>query len=459
VFVYVQGCPKVHKSAYRHLRDAVRDFLDPKQTYTVVDFGPTRGEMNVSSLFAKDKHKLIGVGLKEGPGVEVVLKTPYEIPLASDSADLVICGQNFENIPYFWTTFLELARIVKVGGSIFLVAPSRGHPHGGPLDAWRFYGDAFKALAAFAQLQLARAQSDLPARANSGRLDYQSITPHRYWGDAIGVFFKTSQYDQSRLDQVRRPLIEWSNSIANVEATLADFGSSEQARRSSHRTITHTGFGIEFPFDPKLIDKKVATKMRSGRYEIREATAIQAYLKGGERVLELGGGLGFISTLVSNLKHPASYTVVEADPRLIPVIHETHRLNGVTGVRVANCVATSDPAALEAGSCMIKLGKTFWGSSIKGVREDSRAIEVKTVPLKKFLDEDQPEVLIADIEGGETELFTGIDMPSVNLAIIELHPAVTGEADIARMEKELARIGLVAEPYDPATRVAIYKRP
>ncbi|MFJ5487199.1 class I SAM-dependent methyltransferase [Hansschlegelia beijingensis] len=450
----------MHKSVYGHMSEAVRDFLDPELSYTIVDFGAKASNgaaQKISDLFKGYNYVLTGVDVEEGAGVDVVLSDPYEIPLESRSADVVICSHRFENIPYFWTTFLEMARLLKVGGRILLAAPSRGHLHGGSIDAWRFYSDGFKALAAFAHLRLVRVHSDQPARAENGRYDYASITPYRYWGDTVGVFMKTEDYDQALVDQIRSPLILWSKSVADVDATLAQFGPATLGKGQSP-TITHAAFGIDFPFDPNLINKKVADKMKSGRYEIREASAIQSYMKGGERVLELGGGLGFISTLVARFKRPASYTVVEADPRLIPVIKETHKLNGVTGVRVENCVATSDPAALAAGFCTMKIAKTFWGSSVKAQANGSEGVLIEAIPLEKFLREGEPEVLIADIEGGELDLFHGIEMPSVNLVILELHPGMIGDHGVAHVEAELARMGLVAEPYDPATRVGIYSR-
>ncbi|HVI27303.1 methyltransferase domain-containing protein [Hansschlegelia sp.] len=450
----------MHKSVYGHLSEAVRDFLDPKLSYTVVDFGAKASNdaaLKIADLFKGYRHELTGVDIEAGAGVDIVLSSPYEIPLESGSVDVVICSHRFENIPYFWTTFLEMARLLKVGGRIMLGAPSRGHPHGGAIDAWRFYSDGFKALAAFAHLRLVRVHSDQPARADNGRYEYGSVTPYRYWGDTIGIFMKTAEYDQGLIDQVRTPLISWSKAVADVDATLSQFGPAPLGRGQSPK-ITHAAFGIDFPFDPNLINKKVADKMKNGRYEIREASAIQSYMKGGERVLELGGGLGFISTLVSRFKRPASYTVVEADPRLIPVIKETHKLNGVTGIRVENCVATSDPAALAAGFCKMKIAKTFWGSSIKAEAQGSEGVLVEAIPLEKFLQEDEPEVLIADIEGGELDLFTGIEMPTVNLVILELHPTMIGDHGVAHVEAELARMGLKAEPYDPATRVGIYSR-
>jgi len=75
-----------------------------------------------------------GVDIRPAPNVDVVKTKPYRIPLKSNSADLVITGQTFEHVPFFW---------VSVLGLIFITVPSRGHPHY-DVDFWRFYPDSMR---------------------------------------------------------------------------------------------------------------------------------------------------------------------------------------------------------------------------------------------------------------------------------------------------------------------------
>jgi hypothetical protein len=62
----------------------------------------------------------------------------------------VLSGSAFEHDSCFWETFLEIARITRDRGFIYLSAPSNGPFHRYPVDCWRFYPDAGQALAEWA---------------------------------------------------------------------------------------------------------------------------------------------------------------------------------------------------------------------------------------------------------------------------------------------------------------------
>ena len=47
----------------------------------------------------------------------------------------------------FWMTLREMARVVRLGGYVYVNAPSTGPYHAFPGDNWRFYRDAPAALA------------------------------------------------------------------------------------------------------------------------------------------------------------------------------------------------------------------------------------------------------------------------------------------------------------------------
>ncbi len=82
-----------------------------------------------------------------GPDVDLVLADPYSFPIDDGSVDIVLSGQAFEHIEYFWRTFDEMVRVLKPDGLIFLIAPSAGPAHRYPVDCYRFYPDAYAALA------------------------------------------------------------------------------------------------------------------------------------------------------------------------------------------------------------------------------------------------------------------------------------------------------------------------
>ena len=130
-------------------------------------------------MFDRDGWTYTGVDLTAGPNVDVVLSSPYRLPFASYSVDVIVSGQAFEHVEFFWLTWLEMARVLKPGGVIFLLAPSRGPEHRYPQDCWRFYPDGYRALAAYGDLEMVSVTTDWAEHAEPDSAP---------WGDTVGVF-------------------------------------------------------------------------------------------------------------------------------------------------------------------------------------------------------------------------------------------------------------------------------
>lgn len=157
-------------------------YLAPESALSVIDIGSYDVNGSYRTLFGNPKWSYVGVDLESGPGVDLVLVSPYTLPLASASADLVISGQAFEHVEYFWMSWLEMLRVLKPGGMIFLIAPSRGPEHRYPQDCWRFYPDGYRALARYAGCELVEVTTDWEPHPDPGS---------SAWGDTVGVFRKT----------------------------------------------------------------------------------------------------------------------------------------------------------------------------------------------------------------------------------------------------------------------------
>ncbi len=169
----------MHTSSYEHMADLVARHLPKDQRLRIIDIGSYDVNGSYKPLFAGPSWHYVGVDLSAGPNVDVVLNSPYQLPMRTGEYDLVISGQAFEHVEYFWLSWLEMARILKPGGQIFLIAPSRGQEHRYPVDCWRFYPDGYRALAKFGGLDLIEVSTDWE--------------PHRdpdsaQWGDTVGVF-------------------------------------------------------------------------------------------------------------------------------------------------------------------------------------------------------------------------------------------------------------------------------
>lgn len=171
----------MHVSSYEHMTRLVGKYLEPGKPLQVVDIGSYDVNGSYRALFTDPRWKYTGVDLVEGPGVDIALSSPYKLPLRSESVDLVLSGQAFEHIEYFWQTWLEMLRVLKPGGRIFLIAPSRGPEHKYPQDCWRFYPDGYRALATLGDCELVEVATDWEPHPDPGS---------GHWGDTVGVFLK-----------------------------------------------------------------------------------------------------------------------------------------------------------------------------------------------------------------------------------------------------------------------------
>jgi SAM-dependent methyltransferase len=100
---------------------------------------------------ARKEWKYLAIDMEAGKGVDIVLDDPYRFPFPDDSFDAAISTSCFEHDALFWLTFLEMCRVTKKRGYIYLNVPSDGAFHRYPIDAWRFYPDAGLALVTWAQ--------------------------------------------------------------------------------------------------------------------------------------------------------------------------------------------------------------------------------------------------------------------------------------------------------------------
>ncbi len=214
--------------------------------------------------------------------------------------------------------------------------------------------------------------------------------------------------------------------------------------------------GIHVPFVPEIITPKIERPMRNNRYEKGECEAVKKLVRAGDRVLELGAGLGLVSSIAAQVEGIDRVVSIEANPDLIDLIHETHRVNKITNVELRNGVV----AATDSPAQDFYLRADFWASSME---PDSRPyVSVASVPgmgLDTVLNDVQPTVLIADIEGGELEVFDNSTLEGVRTIIIELHPKVYGDEGQAHIFSVFEKLGFEVHQDYLKGSVWVFERP
>ena len=126
----------------------------------VVDLGGSDYNGSLRQFFERKNVKYICVDIAPAPSVDIVITPGEKLPIETGTVDLVVSTSCFEHDPCFWITFKEMCRVTKLGGHIYVNAPSKGPYHKYPGDNWRFYADAGQALAYWSAIRYSRDDDD-----------------------------------------------------------------------------------------------------------------------------------------------------------------------------------------------------------------------------------------------------------------------------------------------------------
>jgi len=177
--------------------------------------------------------------------------------------------------------------------------------------------------------------------------------------------------------------------------------------------------GIKFPHDDKIITPDVRKAIERGRYEKPEVSGLPKFIEPNDRVIELGAGIGFISTYLAKQLGVRDIICVEAAPHLCDFIKRVHSENGISCAQVKNAVALNDNG--KPGDVDFYVREPFWSSSLDPEDGHARIVKVPTLPLSDLIREFKPNTLVVDIEGGEVDLFEPLDLTGVEKVYLEIH--------------------------------------
>jgi FkbM family methyltransferase len=189
--------------------------------------------------------------------------------------------------------------------------------------------------------------------------------------------------------------------------------------------------------DVSQLSNLMKNRIRTGRYEVQERLLARRALRPSDAVLELGGAIGFIGLYCRKVIGVRQHLSVEANPATLEMLKRNYALNGLQA-RVIHAAAAAEDGTLE-----LDIGGEFWENTLLTAGKAERKVSVPALRLARLV-EDMPEpptVLICDIEGAEQYLDFSELPESVSKIIIELHPGVTGEGEVARILQDFGALG------------------
>ena len=189
----------MHDTSYETMRTFVRVHLGAARgkPLEILDFGSQVVDEQPRSyrdLFDDPSWNYRGLDIEAGANVDVVVDQPYAWDaIPADSVDLVVSGQAFEHVEYFWASMFEIVRVLRPGGLATIIAPAGGFEHRYPVDCWRFYTDGARALARYVECEVVDAFTDWG---------------HGEWDDTILVVRKPEWDIDGRLRFAGRALMQ-----------------------------------------------------------------------------------------------------------------------------------------------------------------------------------------------------------------------------------------------------------
>ena len=188
--------------------------------------------------------------------------------------------------------------------------------------------------------------------------------------------------------------------------------------------------GIMLPLGKHLSDNLVEA-LFAGGYEKAELRTIMSKLDSADVVMEIGSGLGLVSSYCAKKIGSKNVFAYEANPGLEPVILSAYGLNEVSP-SLKICLLSD-----TEGDQSFYVERDFWKSSMIRSSVDAKEIRIPKRILNEEIKRINPTFLIMDIEGGEYELFQYMDLGSIKKIAVELHTSRLGQDKVDEIKAKL----------------------
>ena len=98
--------------------------VPPTGNIKILDVGAGDVNGTYRQIFSNPIFEYTSLEVGTESGTDIVLPHPYDwSAIASETYDVVICGQVFEHAEFFWLTMIEMTRVLRQGGLMCIIAP------------------------------------------------------------------------------------------------------------------------------------------------------------------------------------------------------------------------------------------------------------------------------------------------------------------------------------------------
>lgn len=202
--------------------------------------------------------------------------------------------------------------------------------------------------------------------------------------------------------------------------------------------------------DGKLLPAGLQTAIREGRYCEEQIACLKRAIRPGDRVLDLGAGLGV--TAVVAARQAKRVVAIEADPRIVPVAQRLLEASGVGSVAYHHGL----PAIGRKGCGPVFLRADFRRSSRSPGGSPWQAMGMAPfLPINVILADQQIDLVVCDLPFGAANILTSADLKGVDRILLTRQPdTVTAQ----ELDDSLAVRGFFSDPQCSQGRTTLYRR-
>lgn len=200
--------------------------------------------------------------------------------------------------------------------------------------------------------------------------------------------------------------------------------------------------GLQMPISEKDVSPIIWKAIQSGEYEAKEAHSVIRILRAGDRIVELGSGLGVITSIMARIPDVSIWSF-DANPDLITLARRVADANGVKNAIFEHRLLSAGPPSEH----VFFIRRDFWMSSLleqQGPYESKILIESSN--LDNFIESHSVNVLVMDIEGAERDLLSLACLNGIDRVFLELHDHLYGLSGVRCIFASMDRLGF---SYDP----------
>ena len=154
----------MHKNSHEKMEWFKNNYLNTSKKLDILDVGSLdgNGNYNYSDIFNETNWTYTGLDFQAGNNVDIVVTDIYNwFEVEDNTYDVVISGQIFEHLEFFWLTMSQIERVLKPGGYLCIIVPSAGPRHGGDMpNCYIYHEDGLKAMAQYVNLEVMHVSID-----------------------------------------------------------------------------------------------------------------------------------------------------------------------------------------------------------------------------------------------------------------------------------------------------------